>query len=104
MKAEHEYQNAVKKAAKAAEAYTNDRKQKQGAYLEMLKREWELFEEDEKTKLESKLSEEERRLEKETAQSKKRLRARQMERAHLISERLKGEVLSWQSPKWKSSS
>jgi len=92
--AENEYHSAVMKAAREAEHYAADRKKKQHAYFEQLRREWERFEKSENEKLEKTLAEVEHKLEKDTAQMKRQLKASQEKKAGQISERLKEEVLS----------
>jgi len=92
--AENEYHSAVMKAVREAEHYAADRKKRQSAYFEQLRREWERFEKAENGKLEKMLSEVEQKLEKDTAQLKRQLKASQEKKAGQISERLKEEVLS----------
>ena len=94
LQAENEYQAAMKNAVKDAEDYADDCRNKQIAYIEELKQNWHLFEKSEKEKLEKRLSDDEQKLEIKAAELKRQLKISQEKKADLISERLKGEVLS----------
>jgi hypothetical protein len=94
LRAEAEYHGAVKKAAQKAEAYAESQKNEQAAYLEELKREWQLFEKAENAKLDKALLDDELKMENESIKLKAQMKTRQGEKADLISERLKKEVLS----------
>ena len=91
---ENEYNDAVGKAAERAEAYAEDRRKEQRAYIADLRLEWEVFEKAENDKLKNSLVEAEHRMEQETIQIKEHLKAAQEQKAEEISERLKREVLS----------
>lgn len=94
LQSENEYIEAVKRADAEAEIYAKDCLNRQTAKFIKLKQEWERFEKDENKNLKDMLSEAEQRIEKETAKMKERLKVRQQEKADIISERLKEEVLS----------
>jgi len=94
LQTESEYHAAMKNATKEAEDYADDSKEKQNAYIEGLKQEWDLFEKAENDKLAKMLADDEVRLEAKTAELKEQLRISQKKKADLISERLKEEVLS----------
>ena len=94
LQAENEYHDAIKKAVREAEKYTDDCRNRQRAYIEELNREWELLEKAEQEKLEKALLEAEKKMEKETAQTKARLKSYQEKKVDTISERLKEEVVS----------
>ena len=94
LQAEDEYHDAVKNAAKRAEDYANECKNRQSAYIEELKQNWRLFETSENEKLVKRLSEDEQRLEEKMTELKKRLKTSRDNKAEQISERLRSEVLS----------
>ena len=94
LQAEKEYHDATKHTAEKAEKYKQERKNEQKDNFEYLRRELRSFEKSEREKFESALFEQRRKMEKEYADAKERLKACQRNRAGLISERLKREVLS----------
>ena len=94
LKAENEYRAAIEKAAEEAEIYAGDSKKKQADYVEELKREWHLFEKSEHEKLDKMLEENEKKLDVKTSELKNRLQINQKNKADLIGERLKSEVIS----------
>lgn len=94
LQAEKEYQCAVRDAVRDAKKYASNCEKKQNAYLEDLKQEWRLFEQDERDNFEEQLSENEKALEADLAERRERLRRLQEKKAAQISDRLKEEVLS----------
>ena len=94
LQAENEYLEALKIAAKKASEYAVNSKEKQNDYIKKLEQEWRSFEKSENNKLAETLAETERRLEMKTAEFKKQLQDSQKQKAGLISDRLKEEVLS----------
>ena len=94
LQAESEYHAAVNTAVKKGENYADNCRKKQSAYIETLKRDWDLFEKTESDKLKNTLSDDEKRMDKEKEESKEKLKISQKEKADTISERLKEEVLS----------
>lgn len=94
LKAEDEYDAAIKNAAKQAEEYADACKKQQTDYIESIKQNWHLFEKSEIEKLEAVLAETEQKLEAKTAELKIRLKASQKSKADFISKRLKEEVIS----------
>ena len=93
LQAEKEYYDALKTAAIEAEIYSEGCREKQRLYKEVLKEEWERFEEAENERLQNALFEAEQRLGQETEEKKELLKTCQKNKADLISERLKKEVL-----------
>jgi len=93
LQAEKEYYDAIRTAVKDAEIYSEGSREKQRLYKEVLKEEWERFEEEENENLQNALFEAEQRLAQETEQKKELLRTCQKNKADQISERLKKEVL-----------
>jgi hypothetical protein len=94
LQVENDYHNAVKTAVDEAMNYADGCKKKQDAYIDGLNRDWHLFETSENNKLDKKLSEDEKNLEAKTAELKTRLKISRENKAELISERLKEEVLA----------
>lgn len=94
MQAEKEYHLEVKNAAREAQKYADDCKERQSDYMEELKQEWHLFEERESVNFKKLLSEKKQEIDAQIAKQKERLRICQSKKADLISERLKKEVLS----------
>jgi len=94
LQAESEYHAAVENAVENAGIYTDDCRKKQSAYIEVLKQDWDSFEKAESDKLENMLLKDEQKMEAEMEELRKRLKISQSEKADIISERLKEEVLS----------
>ena len=94
LQAESEYRGAMKKAAKDAEQYADDRRSEQTAYIGEMKRHLRTFEKTESEKLEQMLAADNDRMEEEAAELKRQMKERQESLADQISERLKEEVLS----------
>jgi len=93
LQVEADYHRAMKKAVAEAEIRTDELRQKQKAYIEELRKEWHTFEKAENERLSKTLSDDYLKIEAKTAVSKERLKALQMKKAELISERLKEEAL-----------
>ena len=91
--AENGYDDAVKTAVREAGEYAAERKKIQAEYIEKLKEEWHIFEKSENDGLKRTLAEAEHKKETETVEIKRRLKISQENKAEMISERLKGEVL-----------
>jgi hypothetical protein len=94
LQAENDYHDAVEKAVKAAEGYSEDSREKQRVFQDGVKQEWRAFEKAESERLAALLAEAEQKSETETTRMKERLKACQEEHIEVLSERLKKEVLS----------
>jgi hypothetical protein len=94
LKAENDYQAALKNAAKKADDYSVEQIKKREEYLENMKRDWLAFEKTENEKFERTLFEDGQKMEAEASEQKKQLKINQQKKADAISERLKEEVLS----------
>jgi len=94
LQTEDEYHDVMKHSLKEAENYVGDRRNEQEAYIEQLKRNLVVFEENENDRLEESLLVECGRMEDEAARLKEQLRICQQEKADRISGHIKEEVLS----------
>jgi len=93
LRAENDYHFAMNNAVEEAEKYAEDSKQKQGAYLDELRRDFHQFERAQRDRFEKTLFESMLNMDEENAAVKAQLKNCQVEKAKLISKRLKKEVL-----------
>ena len=93
LRVEHDYHVSMENALVKSQSYTDERKKEQSGYIENLKHDWQLFEKSENDKLEKTLAENERILEAKMTEFIEQLKTKQKNKADMISERLKKEVI-----------
>ena len=93
LRAENDYHFAMNNAIEEVERYAQESREKQGDYLEKLRNDFHLYERTQREQFEESLNVSMRKMDEEIAASKEQLKASQVRKAELISERLKWEVL-----------
>jgi hypothetical protein len=94
LQAEYEYHSTVKHAVRDAEKYVENSRKEQAKHIEELRQKQLFFEKTENEIMEQTLLTESKRIEEKAARLKEQMKARQEDKADMISKRLKEEVLS----------
>jgi len=94
LRTENDYRETIEKAVTAAGSYTEDCRNGQNDFFNELRDEYHIFEKTEREQFEEALRLGMSEMDEEHAMMKKRLKACQEQKAGLISERLKKEVLA----------
>ena len=94
LRAEAEYHAALEKSSQESDLHKESLQKKQNEVLDNEKRQWHLFEETCDIRYKEELSKQQEELEQDFLRRKQELRNRQQQKADIISERLKKEVLT----------